>query len=298
MLVAGAPCDEEEELRPLHLDECVVECVPDFKYLGSVVDGRGGIMKEVKERIAKASRAFGALKEPVFRDKNLSLATKRLVYKAVVLATLLYGSETWTTKRDAVRKLEVFHNRCLRGILGISAMQQRMEHISSVHVAKRFGMEESLEDMMIARRLCWLGHAARMSEERIPKKVLFGWLPQRRPAHGTKMRRRDRVRRDLRKFHIDENTWFKECQERAVWRRKCRDGLRESTKERLAEGEVRRSVRRNATATATTGQQSATDTIRPLTCDTCQRSFRRRQDITRHRCVTTRPRGQVLRPPT
>ncbi len=84
------PCDEEEELRPLHLDECVVECVPDFKYLGSVVDGRGGIMKEVKERIAKASRAFGALKEPVFRDKNLYLATKRLVYKAVVLATLLW----------------------------------------------------------------------------------------------------------------------------------------------------------------------------------------------------------------
>ena len=74
-------------------------------------------------------------------------------------------------------------------------------------------MEESLEDMVIARRLCWLGHVARMSEERIPKNVLFGWLPQRRPAHGTKMRWRDRVRRDLRKFHIDENTWFKECQE-------------------------------------------------------------------------------------
>ena len=186
----------------------------------------------------------------MFRDKNLFLATKRLVYKAVDLATLLYGSETWTTKRDAVRKLEVFHNRCLSGILGISAIQQRMEHISSVQVAKRFGMEESLEDMVIARWLCWLGHVARMSEERIPKKVLLGWLPQRRPAHGTKMRWHDRVRRDLRKFHIDENTWFKECQERAVWLRKCRDGLREITKERLAEDEVRRSVRRNAAAAA------------------------------------------------
>ena len=175
-----------------------------------------------------------------------------------------------------------------------------MEHISSVQVAKRFGMEESLEDMVIARRLCWLGHVARMSEERIPKKVLFGWLPQRRPAHGTKMRWRDRVRRDLRKFRIDENTWFKESQERAVWRRKCRDRLRETTKERLAEDEVRRSVRRNAAAAAAaaTEQQSAADTIRPLTCETCQRSFRRRQDIVRHRCVTTRTRGQVLRPPT
>ena len=112
------------------------------------------------------------------------------------------------------------------------------------------------------------------------------------------MRWRDRVRRDLRKFRIDENTWFKECREKAVWRRKCRVGLRETTKERLAEDEVRRSVRRKAAAAAATGQQFAADTIWLLTCDTCQRSFRRRQDIARHRCVTTCPRGQVLRPPT
>ena len=44
-------------------------------------------------------------------------------------------------------------------------------------------MEESLEDLIIARRLRWLGHVARMNEERIPK-TLFGWLPQCRPAHG------------------------------------------------------------------------------------------------------------------
>ena len=28
-------------------------------------------------------------------------------------------------------------------------------------------------------------------------------------------------------------------------------------------------------------------------CATCHRSFRRRQDIVRHKCVTTRPRGRV-----
>ena len=69
-------------------------------------------------------KAFGALWEPIFRDSNLSLRTKRNVYKAVVLGVLLYGSETWTTKRDAVRRLEVFHNRCLKRILGITTAQQ------------------------------------------------------------------------------------------------------------------------------------------------------------------------------
>ena len=87
-------------------------------------------------------------------------------------------------------------------------------------MVKRFGMEELLEDVIVVKRLCWLGHVhvARMGDERIPKKVLFGWLPQCCPAHETKMRWRDRVRKDLRKFHIDECIWFREAQERDVWR--------------------------------------------------------------------------------
>ena len=53
-------------------------------------------MKEVRERICKASQAFGILKEPVLRVKNLSLHTKRLMYMAVILASLLYWSKTRT----------------------------------------------------------------------------------------------------------------------------------------------------------------------------------------------------------
>ena len=70
------------------------------------------------------SKAFDALWEVIFRDSNLFLRTKRNMYKAVVLGVLLYDSETWTTKRDAVRRLEVFHNRCLKRILGITTAQQ------------------------------------------------------------------------------------------------------------------------------------------------------------------------------
>ena len=92
--------------------------------------------------------------------------------------------ETWIHRRDAVRRLKVFHNRCLKG--GITTAQQRSEHLSSVQIAKHFGMEESLDDIIAARRLRWLGRVARMDEVRIPKKLLFGWLPQRRHAHGTK----------------------------------------------------------------------------------------------------------------
>ena len=64
----------------------------DIQYLESVVEAKGGVGKEVCERIAKASRAFGMLKKPVFRDRNLFLTIKMVVCNAVVLGVLLYGS--------------------------------------------------------------------------------------------------------------------------------------------------------------------------------------------------------------
>ena len=152
LLVAGAP-RTEEELRTLVLQGEEIEWVGYFKYLGSVLEAKGGIVKDVGERIAKASRAFGALKKPVFKNSNPSYRTKRLVYRAIVLGVLLYGSETWTTKHNTTKKLEAFRNRCLRSIMSITSAQQRMGHISSVQVAKNFGMVESLEDVVTTRRL-------------------------------------------------------------------------------------------------------------------------------------------------
>ena len=83
-----------------------------FRYLGAIVEGNGNIMSDVESRVAKASRAFGALRRTVFKGKDLTLKTKRLVYRAVVLGILLYDAETWAMKRVHSRKLEVFHNRC------------------------------------------------------------------------------------------------------------------------------------------------------------------------------------------
>ena len=57
-----------------------------------------------------------------------------------------------------------------------------------MQVRKSFGMTEALEDVLTGRRLRWLGHVARMEDDRTPKRLMFGWLTQRRPAHGTKVR--------------------------------------------------------------------------------------------------------------
>ena len=63
-----------------------------------------------------------------------------------------------------------------------------------------------------------------MSDSRTPKCLLFGWFLQKRPAHGVKLRWRDKVRQDLKFFGIPETSWYVWAQECSVWRDLCHKG--------------------------------------------------------------------------
>ena len=155
LMVAGTGIIESD-VAPLCIGSSVVDTVPSFRYLGSVVESHGWVMLDLDDKIARASRAFGALQKPVFRDGSLSLVTKKVVYQTVVLGILLYAAETWPAKQKDIRRLEGFHHRCLQSILGICRMQQCLQHISNEKLRQWFGIPTSLEVMIACRRLQWL----------------------------------------------------------------------------------------------------------------------------------------------
>ena len=112
---------------------------------------------------------LGRLRSSVFRSGQLSRAVKVLVYRACVLSVLLYGAaESWALSASQLQRLHVVHMAGLRCILGVS----RLDHISNDDVLRRTGME-SMEELLRGRRLQWLGHLARMPDDRWPKQLLF-----------------------------------------------------------------------------------------------------------------------------
>lgn len=100
------------------------EAVSKLPYLGSQIQSFGRVTLDAEKRIAQAFKAFGALRRPVFLDHDLNTTMKRKVYQAYVLTVLLYGSQCWTPLKKDLKKLNSFHNRCVRTILGISNKQQ------------------------------------------------------------------------------------------------------------------------------------------------------------------------------
>ena len=249
----------EEDVAPVKVEGGEIEMVEQFTYLGSVISKDGDIMEDVKCRIAKASKAFGCLRGPIFNNPILSIPTKRAVYRATVLSVLMYGAETWNLKAEHVRRLATFHNRCVRTILGVTRYQQWEQRLTSKALANRFGMVWSIPDIIMDRRLQWLGHLGRMEDERLPKQVLFGELKKKRPCHGVKKRWRDQVSKDLQAIKL-KGDWYQLSQDRKGWLAKCRKGVDEvascrkrntcaanrQIQERLYECECGRCFRRQA----------------------------------------------------
>ena len=64
-----------------------------FPYLGTLLSSKATIDEEVHHRLSCASKAYSKLKKRVFEDRDLPSKNKMTVYKAVLLCTLLYGSE-------------------------------------------------------------------------------------------------------------------------------------------------------------------------------------------------------------
>ncbi|XP_062614292.1 uncharacterized protein LOC134276017 [Saccostrea cucullata] len=157
----------------ISIDEHILEVVDSFIYLGSTISSNLSLDTELNKRIGKAASVMARLGKRVGDNAMLTKNTRIVVYKACVLSTLLYGSEAWTLYSRQERRLNTFHMRCLRRILGISWK----DHVTNKDVLRQSGLP-SLFALLSQRRLRWLGHVSRMDNGRIPKDVLYGELDQ------------------------------------------------------------------------------------------------------------------------
>ena len=132
----------------------------------------------------------------------------------MVLPSLLCGCETWTLYRRHVKKLESFHMRALRSILGIK-WQDRM---TNLEVLDRTN-STSIESMLIKAQLRWVGHVIRMEEFRISRRLMYGELQLGKRNQGRpKLRYKDTVKANLQWCHIKPKELEERAMDRAKWR--------------------------------------------------------------------------------
>ena len=261
----------EPQTSPITLGEAQLKEVNSFKYLGSYLSSDCRMDDEVMFRIGQANSAFGRLRDRVFTNHDLKTVTKVMVYKAVVLPSLLYGSESWTLYRGQIRILERFHIKSLQLLLGIS-WKDKIPHSE---ILKRTDCT-SIEYLLNRAQLRWVGHVVRMPRSRIPKQLLYGELTEgKRSAGGQLLRFKDTLKRSMKACYAEPSKLEELAGNRPLWRSEVKSGLQRFEEDRHLKLQERREKRHRAS-------NPVLHAATTLFCTICDRPFSHRLGLHSH----------------
>ena len=84
-----------------------MDTVTDFIFLGSKITADGNCSHEIKRRLLLARKAMTNL-DSIIKTRNVTLPTKVHLVKATVFLVVMYGWESWTTKKAEHQRIDAF----------------------------------------------------------------------------------------------------------------------------------------------------------------------------------------------
>ena len=92
--------------------------------------------------------------DSIFKSRDITLATKTRLVKAMVFPVVMYGCESWTVKKIECRRIDAFELWCWRRLLRVPWTARR----SNQSLLKEISPESSLEGLMVKLKLQYFGH--------------------------------------------------------------------------------------------------------------------------------------------
>lgn len=133
------------------------------KFLGSLL----GTEEDIQRRKILAQDAIRNLNS-YFKNKNLTIKTKRKIFNAYITSIFLYNCELWTLSESNEHKIDAFHRRLLRTTILNIKWPKKMSNDKVYEITK----ETKWSKIIKQRRISWLGHLLRLDNETPAKKAL------------------------------------------------------------------------------------------------------------------------------
>ena len=121
--------------------------------------------------------------DSIFKSRDITLPTKVRLVKAMVFPVVMYGCESWTTRKVEHQRTDAFELRCWRRLLRVPWTARR----SNQSILKEISPECSLEGLMLKLKLLYFGHLMRRTDS-LEKTLMLGKIEGRRRRGWQRMR--------------------------------------------------------------------------------------------------------------
>ena len=171
----------------MHIDGQTMETVTDIIFLGSEITADGDCSHEIKRHLLLGRKIMTNL-DNILKSRNITLLTEVRIVKALVFAVLMYGCESWTTKKAEHRKIDAFELWCWRRLLRVPWTARR----SKQSTLKEISPEYSLEGLMLKLTLQYFGHLMGRTDS-LEKTLMLEKIEGRRRRGQQRMRCLDAI---------------------------------------------------------------------------------------------------------
>ena len=89
------------------IDGETMETVTDFLFLGSKITVGGDCSHEIKIRLLLGRKVMTNL-DSILKSRDTIFPTNAHLVKAIVIPVVMYGCESWTTKKADCRRIDAF----------------------------------------------------------------------------------------------------------------------------------------------------------------------------------------------
>ena len=115
--------------------------------------------------------------DSIFKSRDITLSTKVCLVKAMVFPVVMYGCESWTTKKAEHRRIDAFELWCWRRLLRVPWTTRR----SNQSILKEISPGCSLEGLILKLKLQYFGHLMQRAAS-FEKTLMLGRIEGRRRA--------------------------------------------------------------------------------------------------------------------
>ena len=121
--------------------------------------------------------------DSILKCRDIALPTKVYLVKAMVFPVVMYGCESWTTKKAEHRRIDAFELWCWRRLLRVPWTARR----SNQSFLKEISPGCSLEGQMLKLQLQYFGHLMQITDS-LEKTLMLGKIEGRRRRGRQRMR--------------------------------------------------------------------------------------------------------------